>query len=382
MQSETVLISLIKKALFGIEETLPPDVDWDAVYQEAQAQAVFGLVAPLLPNDCSPETQAKWQAAEYRRIAQVARYWHAHDELDKLLTENGIRYVILKGAAAAMYYPDPLRRAMGDIDFLVPPEQFEQAKALLLENEHVQNHKSTDRHIGFAKDQISFELHCRFSYIDLEMEDAMLSGIARAKRKAVEGHAFFALPPAENGLVLLGHLWNHLHTGVGLRQALDWIIFAYTQLSDGQWDDFSMLFRAYGLKKLAITATRMGQKHFGLPGSFPWCAEADETLCDDLFSEILQAGNFGRKKPRMNEADSKTRYALAGIHRFGFFHYLQERGEVNWKTYHKHPWLKPFAWLYQLFRYPALWLIMPKEHKLSSMVQKENEINDLIKRLK
>ena len=58
-QSETVLISFIKKTLFGIEETLPSDVDWNAVYQEAQAQAVFSLVAPLLPDACSSETQAK-----------------------------------------------------------------------------------------------------------------------------------------------------------------------------------------------------------------------------------------------------------------------------------------------------------------------------------
>lgn len=381
-QSETVLLSLIKKSLFGIEEELPSDVDWDAVLQEAQAQAVFSIVAPLLPSDSSSEIQAKWKAAEYRQIAQQARYWHAHDQLDKLLTENGIRYVILKGAAAAMNYPSPLRRAMGDIDFLVPPEQFEQAETLLLENGYVQDHEPSDRHIEYSKGSISFELHHQFSYVDLDMEDALLSGICRAERKSVDGHAFYALPPAENGLVLLGHLWGHLHTGVGLRQALDWMVFAHAQLSAEQWDTFSALFRTYGLEKLAITATRMGQKYFGLPGSFPWCAYVDETLCDDLFSQILRFGNFGRKDSHMSIADSKTRTALSGIHRFGLFRQLQQRGEINWKAYHKHHWLKPFAWLYQLFRYPILWLTMPKQQMLSSMVQKEKKINALLKRLK
>ena len=42
----------------------------------------------------------------------------------------------------------------------------------------------------------------------------------------------------------------------------------------------------------------------------------------------------------------------------------------------------PVAWLYQSFRYPVLWLTMPKQHKLSSLVQKQNEISELIQRLK
>ena len=30
---------------------------------------------------------------------------------------------------------------------------------------------------------------------------------------------------------------------------------------------------------------------------------------------------------------------------------LQTAGEYNWKAFHKHKWLKPFAWAYQIGRY-------------------------------
>ena len=382
-QSETILLSLIKKSLFGIDYSLPSDVDWNAVFQEAQDQAVVGIVAPVVPHDCPYEIEAKWNSAKNHQIAQQVRYWHAQDQLDKLLTENEIPYVILKGAAAAMNYPDPFRRSMGDIDFLVPPKLFERAKTLLLENGYIQNHEQNDRNIGLSKDHISFELHFRFSYSDLNMEDVLLNGLSHSERKTVENHSFYALPTVENGLVLLGHLWGHLHTGVGLRQVLDWMLFVHDNLNDELWNAvFSSLTKAYGLQKLAITTAHMSQKYIGLPDNYSWYAKADETLCYDLLSQILHFGNFDRKSVNKTIADVKVQGALSGIHRYGFFRLLQQRGEAHWEACHRHPWLKSFAWLYQLIRYPVLWLKMPKQYNLSVLVQKENKVHDLLRRLK
>ncbi len=381
-QSETVLLSLIKKSLFGIDESIPSDTDWSAVLKEAELQAVVGIVTAALPKECPSEIRAKWQKTEYQRIAQQIRYWNAQDQLDQLLTEHEIPYVILKGAASAMYYPSPSRRTMGDIDFLVPPEYFDMTEQLLIGNGYLPNHKPTDRHVGFSKNHVYFELHHRFSYPDLHLEDSVLSGLSHAERNDVDGHHFYTLPVAENGLVLLAHLWAHLHSGVGMRQVIDWMMFVHAHLNDDLWNKtFSKLARDHGLEKLAITAAQMCHKFFGLPCSYSWFTDPDETVCDDLFSQILRSGNFGRKT-KTDLAASKALGALSGIHRYGLFRQLQKRGEINWKTYHKHPWLRPFAWLYQLFRYPILWFTMSKKHKLSSLMQRENEIYDLLKRLK
>lgn len=381
-QAEQVLLSLIRKSLFDSKESFPSDTDWDAVLREAKQQTVVGIAAKALPDSCAGEAREKWKAAEFQQLANTILYWKAQDELHRLLTESGIPFVILKGAAAAMYYPDPYRRAMGDIDFLVPPEQFDRTATVLLENGYLPDHEPTDRHIGFSKNKVSFELHHHFSYLDLDIEDALLSGISLAERISIDNHVFSALPANENGLVLLAHLWEHLHSGVGMRQVIDWMMFVLAHLSNEYWNiTFSKLARDYGLEKLTITATQMCHKYFGLPYSCSWFADADEMLCDDLFSQILRSGNFGRK-PNMNVADSKTISALSGIHRYGLFRQLQQRGEANWKAYHKHPCLKPFAWLYQLVRYTILWVISPKKQKLPSLMQRENEINDLLKRLK
>lgn len=378
--SEQVLLSLIRQSLFGTEEAYPADVNWDAVLQEAKQQTVVGIVAKALPESCAGETRAKWTAAEYQLVANHVRYWKAQDELHQLLTENGIPYVILKGAAAAMYYPGPMRRAMGDIDFLVPTDRYEEAKALLFENGYQLHHQDDDRHIGFNKGHVFYELHHRFSYEDLDLEEPLLAAMPRAIEKDLEGHRFFTLPTAENGLVLLAHLWGHLHTGVGLRQAIDWMLFVHAELSDEAWEtSFSQLSQQYGLQRLAKVAAHMCQKYFGLPDPCTWCADADEALCDELFSQIQCFGNFGRKARKLSATESKAQTALSQMLRYGFIRYLQKGGELQWKACHRHPWLKPFAWVYQLFRYPILWLTSPRQHSISSIMKKEKRLNDLLR---
>ena len=208
----------------------------------------------------------------------------------------------------------------------------------------------------------------------------MLAAMPRAIEKDLEGHRFFTLPTAENGLVLLAHLWEHLHTGVGLRQAIDWMLFVHAELSDEAWEtSFSQLSQQYGLQRLAKVAAHMCQKYFGLPDPCTWCADADEALCDELFSQIQCFGNFGRKARKLSATESKAQTALSQMLRYGFIRYLQKGGELQWKACHRHPWLKPFAWVYQLFRYPILWLTSPRQHSISSIMKKEKRLNDLLR---
>ena len=149
-QAEQAILDLVRKALFGAEVVFPPSIEWSDVLQEAQVQSIVGLTVKALPDDIPLSVKNEWETLALSQLAGTLRYWNAQDELHLLLTQNNIPYVILKGAAAAMLYPDPFSRAMGDIDFLVPPEHFEQAKALLTENGYRTSHEDTDRHIAYS----------------------------------------------------------------------------------------------------------------------------------------------------------------------------------------------------------------------------------------
>ena len=78
---------------------------------------------------------------------------------------------ILKGAAAAVYYREPMLRTMGDIDLIVPQSMFDSAQSLMERSGFKRETEKPDtRHIAYQKDGITFELHHHFSHEGIDVE--------------------------------------------------------------------------------------------------------------------------------------------------------------------------------------------------------------------
>ena len=342
-QNQRALLELLKESLFGQKAELPADVDWAAVLEEARAQTVAALAAKAVPA----ERQKLWQEDVLRSRGNFIRVLHGQTRLVKTFEEAGVPLVILKGAAAAVYYPEPAGRAMGDVDFLVPRDRYEDALQLMTEHGY-RRFSEGEQHAEFMKDGVEFELHRRFSTEGLEVEPALIAGLARAETKNLCGQEFPMLPERENGLVLLAHVCFHLRSGrLGLRQVIDWMMYVHRCLDDEAWENgFREMAAEYGLETLAVTMTRMCREWLGLPAAVTWCSDADEALCAQLLDVISSSGNFGRKSGEQGHIEAVgTR-----IRNIGLFHYLQSTGEVSWKAYKRYPFLKPFCWIYRGFQ--------------------------------
>ena len=348
-ETESVLLGLLRTALFNAPLVYHTSVDWDAVLTEAQTQSVLGIVSAQLPEEIPSEARNAWQGKDTQRLVSFVRYLYVQDRLDAALHEAGIPYAILKGCAAAVQYPKPIMRTMGDVDFIVPQDRFREAWTLLENLGYVYSHgEEGDRHIAFHKDGFSFELHHHFSHEQPALDAYVWDGLQNTVTGEVEGHTFSMLPPLANGIVLLDHMRSHLQSGMGLRQTVDWMLYVNRYLDDAAWSGgFCVAAKECGLETLAITATRLCQMYLGLPETIAWCRGADESLCERLLDNLLTDGNFGRKYG----AGNKIAVVTASIKKNGLFHRLQASGECNWKALKKHPGLKPFAWLYQAFRY-------------------------------
>ena len=354
--SNRILLELIKesqsadsKPCKGLESA-----DWDFVYKEAVSQAVIGIVANEVPASVL-SGDPRWKQAIYRQQANYARYIHAEDDLKKVMDQAEIPFVILKGNAAAVYYRHPERRKMGDIDFLVPQSEYERAQEVLTKNGYeLNNHGENPRHIGYKKNKVAFELHHHFSYDNMEIEKEVVAGLHQRITGKIGSHEFPMLPSEANGLVLLDHMRSHLKSGMGLRQVIDWMMYVNSELHDSEWDGgFEAIVRDKGMRKFAMIVTRMCQMYLGLPvTNITWCREADESLCKRLMTIVMNSGNFGMKNSSGNHIETVT----TKFRRNGILRTMQQAGEYNWKAYKKHHWLRPFAWIYQLFRYIRLGL--------------------------
>ena len=375
-QTEQILLKAVRKSIWNQPVDFPAETDWDAVLLEAEKQTILGIVITAAPD----AIQEEWKGKASSVTATFIRILRAQEQLYKLLKNNGISMAILKGTASAIYYPNPHQRSMGDIDFIVPSEQFDRAKELLMKNGYTIDAESgVKRHIEMQKDGITFELHWRFSSYDSDIESVVTCGLEHPEIHTIFGVEFPMLPKLENGLVLLAHLVQHLRSGLGLRQVIDWMMYVDKELDDATWEQsFQTIAKTAGLETTAITVTRMCQMYLGLNPNNRWPNNADPELCDLLLENMLESGNFGRK---LGEG-IKTEKVVTQIKTLGFFRYLQFAGEHNFKACRKHKWLKPFAWCYQIGRYiKQLFQIRHRKSEILSDINRGDQRAALLKRL-
>ena len=325
---------------------------------ELVAQSVIGYPAHAVESlALKPADQAEYLALAGKNLSNWYSLMMAQDSVLAEFRAADIPVVVLKGAAAAAHYPQPNSRSMGDIDLIVPPDYFNRAFSLMerLGWENDIELEINPRHAGFKKVGCpEVELHRFFSTCANKrqaefLDQAIYDAIPHATLVDVAGFNVPVLPPLENGLVLLAHVNQHLCSGLGLRQILDWQMFVAAHLTNEFWESgFQHAAQQIGMEKLAVTTTSLCRTYLGLQTSATWFDDADARLVDDLLLYIMQKGNMGRKVER------GARSTRTVLHNFrnpvALVRYLYEGGRVHWAPARKHAWLAPAACFYQVGR--------------------------------
>ena len=350
------MLKLLSASLWNEDMNDLDITNFTEINAELKNQTVQVLVSDLIEKtDISSSEETEYVKLVGQNYLLFHTLMQDQQELTDLFEETGIPVAVLKGAAAAVYYPVPEYRQMGDIDIIVEPENFEKAYNLMCEHGYhaEQELSEVSRHAGFETPSgIEVELHrCFSTNINKKkkqiLDQCIYKGISQAEKHIVADYTVPILPVSENGLVLLAHINQHLSSGLGLRQIIDWMMYVHHNLDDDMWENtFSETADATGMKTLAETVTYLCKKYLGLSDRITWCDNADDELADELMLYILDKGNFGRK----NEYGSRTTVSV--LHRFynpiSAFAYLTAGGMLHWKAAKKYKILKYFAWIYQI----------------------------------
>lgn len=384
--NEDIKINIAKLVCLGInnESAISFEAsDMEKIYQELKEQTVLGLTSPLLKQmkEKIPEdTYIKWKQDILSQVMKYDWYMNEQDKILKELAKEQIPCVILKGSAAGKYYPYPELRSMGDIDLLVQPEMLEQAQKVIENCGYSDSGNENPKHIHYKKGKIDVELHRSFSDKTGEgqgiLDSVLFRQFSSIEMTSVSGYSVPTLPAIENGIVLLKHIYQHIRTGLGMRQIIDWKQYVECKLDDTLWNEgFQEAAKSIHLDKLAVMVTRMCQLYFGLSEkNRNWCMQnTDLEVCEELFSYIMASGNFGRKYEK-NNIRGAARILDSGT--INTFTRLQKSGEVHWKLLEKAPFLKPFAWMYQIF----YWLAHHRKKEkgiLENVIDGAREVNKL-----
>lgn len=298
--AERALLDLLSNRLFGGATPDLTDVDLAELFELARVHTVGALAFDALPPAAAAKdgaTYRQWQQLAFSVINRTAQVDAANKQLCRLLTEHGIPHCTLKGAVSAHYYPDPMLRQNGDVDFLVSPDDLDKTRRLLEENGYAYQYDH-DFHIGYAKGGVLFELHTQVTRLPTHKAHLLqyLDGaVAESCPMAVQGGTIMALGARHHAITMLLHIHRHMidGSGIGLRHLADWAVFA-ASFSDEEWQaQFADVLRAMGLFTFAAVISKAAAIYLATPEK-AWFADADNELSTLIIEDILHSGNFGR----------------------------------------------------------------------------------------
>lgn len=339
VQENQELFDIIKASLWS-NCIINSDIS-DNTRKELRDQRIEGLAINVLPEY---EREKFQQASRFLKMISVQK------EVIKILSQNNIDAVIIKGLAAGIYYPSPYLRMYGDIDILVHPRRYREAADALCQGNILMTETLRKNATHFSKNNISIDLHeCPPGLNRVKegtfIHEYLLSGLDDIQNTEIHQLLcnFPLLPWKQNGLELIWHIREHLYNGLGLRQIIDWMMFVNACLhTESTYTEYKDVLEQAGLLTLAKTVTRMCQLYMGLDDSIAWCKDVEETLCHDLMSYLLDQGNFGTKKKDDKAAKVLTRYRNP----LSFLIRMQQKGVREWKPAREHAVLRPFAWVH------------------------------------
>ena len=243
----------------------------------------------------------------------------------KHLSQAGLTPCVVKGVVCRSLYPNPDHRASGDEDVLIPPQQAERCHEAMLafgmQTAEAQMDRAAAYEIPYGKpgSPLFIELHKSLfppehdAYGDFNrfFEDAH----ARAVQIDVGGVKISTLCPTDHFFYLICHSFKHfLHSGFGLRQVCDIVLFANRYGGEMDWEKIRKNCKAIRAVQFTEALLKIGLVHLGfdpaaahLPGS--WHVEtADEgAMLDDL----LDSGVFGDSSMSRKHSSTMTLSAVA-----------------------------------------------------------------------
>jgi hypothetical protein len=303
----------------GIDKTV-----WKEIANLAYKQSVRALIADKvlsLPAQCLPPSDIT-----LRFISVVEQTKQVNRKMIDLLKElqveymrEGFPFLLLKGLANGVNYPEPLLRNPGDIDLLLYVKgDYERANEWLTQKGVEIEHGGAVHNI-YIRNGIAVENHSHSTYFSNWRYNRRFKRVEKDVLKkgefaTVELDSDFlvpVLPVTFNAFFLFQHLFIHfVNLGVGVRQICDWVLFMHKHRAEIDSDEFTRLATDFALLYPMQLFARIAVDHLGAPESiFPFPMISNNRHAEMVMHDIMESGNFGFHKPGKKRPKEK----LAGM---------------------------------------------------------------------
>jgi len=371
----TLFIELLQVSM-GTRNTLsrvPTVAEWEALFVEAQQQAVLGIMTSgieRLPQEQQPSKVLllQWVGLTLQIEQHNSITTKSCKEIIEQFKKDGFNVCVLKGQANHRYYPREMqcRRSCGDVDIWVSPVKGEgvngNSNLVRLVLEYVDAHWERTGlcwlHCNFNHESgVPVEIHFHPSFMNEPIRNSLFLKMFSdfddciCQKEIDENVLIPVMKPEYDILFQMNHIYRHLiDEGVGLRQIVDYYMLLGSVHDSGlMTQDFKeermRVIEQLGMKRFAEALMYVLREILAMPEEYMLCS-ASEKDGKFLMNEIMMAGNFGHSDPRLGTLSSQgvlSRQISQAKRRFirNMRFLTSYPGEVIWEPFAR---MWHFAW--------------------------------------
>ena len=287
-----------KKGLDAYEKEIVP------LLSLAEKQAVSGLISDSLIRHAVklPSMRVFELVGLQECIKQNSQQINkGASELHLLFERNHIKYAIVKGQVVASYYPEPLLRQSGDVDFYCDSHHFDNSLKVVRDTWGVvAETEDSEYHAHFDFKGVTFEGHFALALFFNKRKDnywRQLLDNDNGDIININGVGVRTLSPTLHVLFVYLHLFHHLvGLGVGSRQLCDWAILLHYANSKINQRQLQMHLKALGMEGFYRACGSILVDYLGLPEKeFGYAINSkDRKYGKKILNIVLYRGNFGQ----------------------------------------------------------------------------------------
>lgn len=345
--------------LAEIHHVLP--MIYDAVYScPAFRKIDISFLAPFKGKTIQQVTLQTMMTGEFLQLYQY-------------LCKSGIKPVVVKGIICRDLYPNPDYRISSDEDLLIPPESFDLCYQKLIEygmvvaDPNIDIRQAYEVPFGKTGSPVYIELHKHLFPPDSEAYGEFNSFFEGAHEKAIEitvqGIPVYTMEYTSHFFYLICHAFKHfLHSGFGIRQACDIVLFANKYGKDIDWIRVLEQSKAIHAEQFVAALMQIGAKYLIFspekacyPDEWKSIDVDEKPLLEDLLSSgIYGDANISRRHSSnitlsAMSAEKKGKQSKGSILRTIFPPLERLKGRYPYLI--KYPYLLPIAWMNRIWKY-------------------------------
>lgn len=290
-------------------------------------------------------------------------------ELYSHLRREGIEPLVVKGIICRNLYPRPDYRHSGDEDVLCGEHQFKACHKAMIRFGMEPCSSSLDSYeVPYRKEDgaLYIELHktlfAQNSDIFGDCNRIFDRAFQHPAQVVIQGVPVATLDWSEHMLYLILHAFKHfLHSGFGIRQVSDMILFANAYGERVDWDYVMKKCKGLRAERFAAAIFAIGEKYLVFSSEkahYPQSWRALQVDPDPLLEDLLCGGIYGSADPSrvhscnmtLNAVEADKKGKRGGNVRATVFPPAKQlEGRFPWLR--RNPWLLPAAWCLRLAVY-------------------------------